>query len=457
MQSKGNIPEWLKKILTVLLVGAVAAGSYIYPGAQPARAATIVVFLTSGTSWTVPNDFTSTNFIEVIGGGGGGGAAGGGGGGGAYAKISNLSLTIGASVTYQVGSAGAGGTGTTGSGTAGGDTYFNGTGTTCVAQSVCAKGGGAGTASGGSGGLFSGSLGTAVFSGGNGAVISGGTLGGGGGGAAGPNAGGASGLAGNIGGTGGGGDGTFGGAGGSGAAGGAGSEWDSTHGSGGGGGGSTTTGFAGGLYGGGGAGGKATTAGAGTQGIIVITYNSIAVSNPPHSTITLSVPTRINGNLSVVFNLSKGSGTFVIDDPLDPKNKLLYHSFVESPDAMNIYDGIVTLDSKGSATIALPNYFLALNQDFRYLATPLGQSMPNLFVAKQIKPQFFGLFGTPIFTISGGVPNGRVSWQVTGVRHDIYIEQNPITTIVDKGPDTLVPKGTLLYPELYNADGTPAQ
>jgi hypothetical protein len=40
---------------------------------------------------------------------------------------------------------------------------------------------------------------------------------------------------------------------------------------------------------------------------------------------------------------------FKIDDPLDPANEYLYHSFVESPDMMNIYNGIAILDAHGSA------------------------------------------------------------------------------------------------------------
>src|SRR5262249_46543603 len=69
------------------------------------------------------------------------------------------------------------------------------------------------------------------------------------------------------------------------------------------------------------------------------------------------------GNVQVTGNLSKGGGSFKIDDPLDPANKYLYHSFVESPDMMNIYNGNVTTDSKGDATITLPDYFEALNRD----------------------------------------------------------------------------------------------
>src|SRR5207245_6984014 len=51
------------------------------------------------------------------------------------------------------------------------------------------------------------------------------------------------------------------------------------------------------------------------------------------------------GNLNVTGNVSKGSGSFRIDHPLDPANKYLSHSFVESPDMMNVYNGVVVLDA----------------------------------------------------------------------------------------------------------------
>ena len=92
-----------------------------------------VIFLKSGTSWTVPNDWNSlNNTIECIGGGGAGSGSGGGGGGGAYSKKNNLTLSPGASITYAVGSGGA----STG---AGGDTWFNGA--SLAASSVGANGG----------------------------------------------------------------------------------------------------------------------------------------------------------------------------------------------------------------------------------------------------------------------------------------------------------------------------
>jgi hypothetical protein len=44
---------------------------------------------------------------------------------------------------------------------------------------------------------------------------------------------------------------------------------------------------------------------------------------------------------------------FRIDHPLDPANKYLNHSAVESPDMKNIYDGVVTLDADGEAVVEL--------------------------------------------------------------------------------------------------------
>ncbi len=157
----------------------------------------------------------------------------------------------------------------------------------------------------------------------------------------------------------------------------------------------------------------------------------------------------INGDLTVTGALSKSSGSFVIDHPLDPKNRLLYHSFVESEDVMNTYAGRATLDADGSATIRLPSYFMSLNKDFRYFATPVGQSMPNLHLSIGVKPQFLGLFGEPIFSISGGNAGGQVSWMVTGIRHDPYILANPIIPEVQKGLSAPYSQGMYVHPELY--------
>ena len=70
-------------------------------------------------------------------------------------------------------------------------------------------------------------------------------------------------------------------------------------------------------------------------------------------TIKMEATRLSRGNVDVDGNLSKAGGSFKIDHPLDPANKYLYHSFVESPDMMNIYNGNVTTDAQGRAVVTL--------------------------------------------------------------------------------------------------------
>ncbi|MBL4644652.1 MAG: hypothetical protein JKX80_02180 [Candidatus Pacebacteria bacterium] len=165
---------------------------------------------------------------------------------------------------------------------------------------------------------------------------------------------------------------------------------------------------------------------------------------------TLSTNVTVGGGTHVAGTLSKGSGTFAIDHPLDPKNKLLFHSFLESPDVKNIYDGIAKLDRNGRAEIILPDYFLTLNKDLRYLSTSIGESMPGLYVEREVEFQKFwlGLIKRPTFVIAGGTPGGTISWQLTGIRKDVFITENPIIVEVEKGPDQLIDKGECLFKPL---------
>jgi hypothetical protein len=154
---------------------------------------------------------------------------------------------------------------------------------------------------------------------------------------------------------------------------------------------------------------------------------------------TFSTNVSASGNFTVTNNISKSSGSFVIDHPLDPKNKLLYHSFVESPDAKNIYDGEAVLDEEGEVVVTLPGYFDALNNSVRYQVKPIGAPMPDLHVSEEVVGG--------VFRISGGVPKGKVSWQISAIRKDPYILANPIVTEVPKTKDTIVPRGEFLYPK----------
>jgi hypothetical protein len=147
------------------------------------------------------------------------------------------------------------------------------------------------------------------------------------------------------------------------------------------------------------------------------------------------------GDLNVGGTLSKGGGSFKIDHPLAPTEKYLYHSFVESPDMMNVYNGNVVLDATGEAWVEMPEWFEALNRDFRYQLTSIGGPGPNLHVADAIADNRF--------RIAGGTPGLKVSWQVTGIRQDPYAEANRIPVEVDK-PEA--ERGTLLHPSAWRGD-----
>ena len=145
-----------------------------------------------------------------------------------------------------------------------------------------------------------------------------------------------------------------------------------------------------------------------------------------------------NGKVRITGNLTKSAGSFKIDHPLDPENKFLQHSFVESPDMMNIYNGNVTLDENGRATIRVPDYFEALNRDFRYQLTAIGAPGPNLYIAEKISDSRF--------KIAGGKPGMEVSWQVTGIRHDPYAVANRIAVEEVKPAEE---RGYYLHPKAY--------
>ncbi|WP_069114084.1 hypothetical protein [Jiangella alba] len=132
--------------------------------------------------------------------------------------------------------------------------------------------------------------------------------------------------------------------------------------------------------------------------------------------------------------ISKFGGSFHIDHPLDPQNRYLSHSFVESPNMKNVYDGVAVLDVIGAATVELPDWFEALARDFRYQLTPMGASAPDLYVSSEIDDGNFA--------IAGGVPGQHVSWQVTGIRKDPWAEDNRIPVEHHKPSSE---RGTTLY------------
>ena len=140
-------------------------------------------------------------------------------------------------------------------------------------------------------------------------------------------------------------------------------------------------------------------------------------------------PFRVQGDaqifqdLNVFGTLTKAAGSFRIDHPLDPENKYLSHSFVESPDMMNVYNGNITTGERGEALVELPSYFDALNRDFRYQLTVIGQ-FAQAMVLEKIKGNRF--------KIKTDKPRVEVSWQVTGIRKDKFAEEHRIQVESEK-------------------------
>ena len=145
------------------------------------------------------------------------------------------------------------------------------------------------------------------------------------------------------------------------------------------------------------------------------------------------------GDVAVHGNLSKSGGSFKIDHPLDPSNKYLYHSFVESPDMMNIYNGNVTTDAQGRAMVQMPEWFESLNRDFRYQLTVIGQFAQAIVASEMANHSF---------TIQTDKPNVKVSWQVTGIRQDAWANAHRIPVEQLKSEKE---RGLYLHPELFGA------
>jgi trimeric autotransporter adhesin len=145
------------------------------------------------------------------------------------------------------------------------------------------------------------------------------------------------------------------------------------------------------------------------------------------------------GSVSIFGDFSATAKEFKIDHPLDPANKYLVHASVESSEMMNIYTGNITTDSQGQAMVQLPEWFEALNTDFRYQLTVIGQ-FAQAIVAHEIENNRF--------EIRTNAPNVKVSWQVTGVRQDSYAKAHPL--VVEQQKDARL-RGFYIHPDLFGA------
>jgi hypothetical protein len=149
-----------------------------------------------------------------------------------------------------------------------------------------------------------------------------------------------------------------------------------------------------------------------------------------------------SGNVHVAGTLTATTKSFKIDHPLDPTGKYLQHSCVESDEMANMYTGNVVLDGRGEATVTMPDWFEALNQDFRYQLTCVGGFAP-VYVAEEIAGNEF--------QIAGGEPGMKVSWMVTGVRHDAYARAHSLEVEIAKPANE---QGRYMHPEVYGMPET---
>ena len=146
------------------------------------------------------------------------------------------------------------------------------------------------------------------------------------------------------------------------------------------------------------------------------------------------------GDIEVTGNIWKSGALSRIDHPLDPDNKYLQHAQVESPEMLNVYSGNVITDASGYATVTLPDYCEAYNRDFRYQLTVIGDFAQAIIAEKISAGQF---------TIRTDKPGIEVSWQVTGVRNDLYAQAHPVDVEAAKSSED---RGKYVHPELFGRD-----
>jgi len=133
---------------------------------------------------------------------------------------------------------------------------------------------------------------------------------------------------------------------------------------------------------------------------------------------TTGITVRDTGNVDISGALSKGSGSFKIDHPLKPTSHHLVHSFVEAPQADNIYRGKVSLVA-GAATVNLDE---------------AGRMTEGTFVALNGNIQCFTSNEDGWTAVRGSVSGNTltieaqdascadtVSWLVIGERHDPHM------------------------------------
>ena len=146
-----------------------------------------------------------------------------------------------------------------------------------------------------------------------------------------------------------------------------------------------------------------------------------------------------NGNFG-----SSGVKAFCIDHPAAPEEKFLRHFSVESNEVLNVYRGTIVCGQNGEALIELPDYFELINTDPSYQLTPIG-AYAQLYIKEELKDGKF--------LIGGANPGMKVSWELTDLRNDPYLQQYPQNREVVVAKDERS-KGKYLMPQLYGKDAS---
>ena len=133
--------------------------------------------------------------------------------------------------------------------------------------------------------------------------------------------------------------------------------------------------------------------------------------------VTSGLAGQFLGNVDVTGSVLAPVTSMRIDHPLDPAHQFLSQAYVTAPEMTSQYSGNTVTDASGFAVVALPAYAEALNSDFRYNLTVIGQ-FAQAIVASELQNG-----SSPSRPIN---PSVKVSWLVIGVRRDPYALGNPL-------------------------------
>jgi hypothetical protein len=148
-----------------------------------------------------------------------------------------------------------------------------------------------------------------------------------------------------------------------------------------------------------------------------IAVYQLAINTGANNSRTQALLINSSGDVTIAGALSKGSGSFRIPHPLKPETHELVHSFIEGPQADNIYRGKVTLVD-GSATVNIDTVSGMSEGTYVLLNTNTQCFTSNESGWTAVKGSVAG----NILTIEAQEScSDTISWMVVGERHDQHM------------------------------------